>query len=94
MENILSVPSLDHRTLLQEQMFICNKEMFYTAYQLWPDRKRDYVSRFLAEEFLVDRQGEWERLYGGAVPDAGEPEEATDPPTRTIDSKDWTGVPL
>jgi hypothetical protein len=76
------------------QMFICNKEMFYTAYQSWPDRKRDYVSRFLAERFLVDRQGEWERLYAGTVPEDSDEPEGTGSGSRTIDSTDWTGVPM
>ena len=79
------------------QMFICNKEMFYAAYQSWPERKRDYVAQFLAERFLVDRQGEWQRLYAG---DAREPDAAeTGPPgmndqDKVIASVDWTGVPL
>ncbi len=46
------------------QLFICNKQAFYDAYRTWAEPKRDYVSRFLAEEYAVDKAGAREALYG------------------------------
>lgn len=46
------------------QLFICHKEAFYDAYRNWSEAKRDYVSRFLAEEYAVDKAGARETLFG------------------------------
>jgi hypothetical protein len=80
------------------QLFICNKELFYTTYQSWPETKRTYVSQFLAKTFMVDSHGEWERLYAGTgVEDApGETEDAgsksaIESVLKVINSRDWTG---
>ncbi len=46
------------------QMFICHKEAFYENYRSWADPKRDYVARFLAEEYMVDKVAAREVLFG------------------------------
>ena len=46
------------------QMFICHKQLFYDTYRGWPDPKREYVARFLAEEYMVDKVAAREALFG------------------------------
>lgn len=46
------------------QMFILHKELFYTAYATWSERKRRYVADFLEREYKVDAQGAREALFG------------------------------
>ena len=48
------------------QLFICHKEAFYRAYAGWPDAKQAYVADFLHREYMVDRAGTWQQLYGDA----------------------------
>jgi hypothetical protein len=46
------------------QMFIVHKELFYSHYATWSDRKRKYVADFLEREYKVDAQGAREALFG------------------------------
>jgi len=46
------------------QMFICHKDAFYDAYRGWSDTKKDYVARFLSEEYAMDKVGAREALFG------------------------------
>ncbi len=46
------------------QMYIVHKELFYASYARWSDRKRQYVADFLAREYVVDKQGAREALFG------------------------------
>ncbi len=46
------------------QLFICHKEAFYVAYQEWSEAKKDYVARFLHEEYVMDKVGARETLFG------------------------------
>ncbi|MEP6343028.1 MAG: DUF6638 family protein [Maricaulaceae bacterium] len=46
------------------QLFICHKSLFYATYKTWSDEKREYVARFLAEEYAADKDGTRELLYG------------------------------
>jgi hypothetical protein len=46
------------------QMFIIHKELFYTQYATWSDRKKTYVADFLAREYQVDREGARTALFG------------------------------
>lgn len=46
------------------QLFICHKEAFYTRYATWPDPKKEFVADFLAREYLVDKVGAREALFG------------------------------
>ncbi|MCF6219506.1 MAG: hypothetical protein L3J65_00185 [Robiginitomaculum sp.] len=46
------------------QLFICHKTAFYDAYRNWSEAKRDYVARFLAEEYAIDKAGARETLFG------------------------------
>ncbi len=46
------------------QMYIVHKELFYTSYATWSDRKRQYVAEFLAREYAVDKQGARAALFG------------------------------
>ena len=46
------------------QMFICHKELFYRTYAGWPEAKKAYVADFLANDYLADKQGTREALFG------------------------------
>lgn len=46
------------------QMYIVHKELFYASYARWSDRKRQYVADFLEREYVVDKQGAREALFG------------------------------
>lgn len=46
------------------QLYICHKSAFYAAYSGWSDAKKDYVARFLEEEYAVDKAGARETLFG------------------------------
>jgi hypothetical protein len=46
------------------QLFIMHKELFYSLYATWSDRKREYVANFLAREYMVDKDGAREALFG------------------------------
>ena len=46
------------------QLFICHKEAFYKAYNGWSDTKKEYVAEFLANEYMVDKAGAREELFG------------------------------
>ncbi len=46
------------------QMYIVHKELFYAQYTRWSDRKRQYVADFLEREYVVDKQGARESLFG------------------------------
>jgi hypothetical protein len=46
------------------QMYITHKELFYASYATWSDRKRQYVADFLEREYVVDKQGARESLFG------------------------------
>lgn len=46
------------------QLFICHKQAFYETYRTWSEPKRDYVARFLAEEYMVDKVAARETLFG------------------------------
>ncbi len=46
------------------QMFICHKEAFYALYRSWSEPKREYVAKFLAEEYMVDKVAARETLFG------------------------------
>ena len=46
------------------QLFICHKEAFYEAYKSWSGPKREFVSKFLAEEYMIDKIGARETLFG------------------------------
>ena len=46
------------------QLFICHKDAFYTRYQTYSDSKKDYVAQFLDDEYIVDKAGAREALFG------------------------------
>ena len=56
------------------QLFICHKEAFYDAYRGWSEAKKDYVSRFLHEEYVMDKVGARETLFGDE-PDMSNPDQ-------------------
>ena len=47
------------------QLFITHKPAFYAAYRDWPEAKKDYVARFLAEDYAANKAGAREALFGG-----------------------------
>ncbi|QCO56196.1 hypothetical protein EOK75_10935 [Pseudorhodobacter turbinis] len=57
------------------QMFITHKELFYSSYASWSDRKRGYVADFLEREYMVDKAGARRALFG-AEPAMDEAERA------------------
>jgi hypothetical protein len=50
------------------QLYICHKEAFYRAYAGWAEPKKAYVADFLHREYMVDKAGVWESLYGHTPP--------------------------
>lgn len=46
------------------QLFICHKELFYAAYATWPDKKREFVAKFLHRDYMADKAGAREALFG------------------------------
>ena len=46
------------------QMYIVHKELFYASYARWSERKRQYVADFLEREYVVDKQGARDALFG------------------------------
>lgn len=59
------------------QLFICHKQLFYARYAGWPDEKKEFVAKFLEQEYQVDKVGAREALFGGEAPMA-EPEPLTE----------------
>ncbi|MDA8707817.1 hypothetical protein N9M10_00430 [Hellea sp.] len=80
------------------QLFICHKPLFYEAYRNWGEPKKDYVSKFLAAEYAMDKVGAREALFG-AEPKMEEPEslysaEDYSETKKKRDVKSPWGVPL
>ena len=46
------------------QLFICHKAEFYRHYSGWSDAKKDYVVEFLLNEYMVDKLGTRNALFG------------------------------
>ncbi len=46
------------------QLFICHKDAFYAHYQTWSEAKKSYATQFLADEYMVDKVGTREELFG------------------------------
>lgn len=46
------------------QLFICHKQAFYVAYATWPDAKREFVVEMLSKEYLADKVGTRDALFG------------------------------
>ncbi|MBN9671947.1 DUF6638 family protein [Roseibium aggregatum] len=63
------------------QLFICHKDAFYRHYNTWTDAKRTYAARFLAEEYMLDKVGTREELFG-PEPDMSEDAEVSRPDDR------------
>ncbi|WP_371168468.1 DUF6638 family protein [Aliiroseovarius sp. 2305UL8-7] len=47
------------------QLFICHKEFFYAAYATWPDEKREFVAEFLHRDYMANKAGARDALFGG-----------------------------
>ncbi len=60
------------------QLFICHKQAFYAAYRGWGAQKRDYVAEFLHRDYMANKAGAREALFGGGAPEAA-PEPAAPP---------------
>lgn len=50
------------------QLYIMHKQAFLAAYASWPEPKKAYVAGYLAREYLVDKQGAREALFGREAP--------------------------
>ncbi len=50
------------------QLFICHKDLFYATYARWPEVKKAYVADFLEAEYLVDKAGVRDALFGHEPP--------------------------
>jgi len=46
------------------QLFICHKSLFYESYRGWSDSKKEFVVRFLNQEYAMDKAGAREDLFG------------------------------
>ena len=47
------------------QLFICHKELFYASYATWPDEKREFVAEFLHRDYMANKAGARDKLFGG-----------------------------
>ncbi len=47
------------------QLFICHKPAFYAAYATWPEAKKEYVADFLQHDYMANKAGAREALFGG-----------------------------
>lgn len=64
------------------QLFICHKPLFYERYQSWSETKKDFVVRFLQDEYAMDKVGAREALFGN------------EPTTRSVDAPSaLAGIP-
>ena len=70
------------------QLFICHKSLFYDAYRDWPETKKDFVVRFLEEEYAIDKAGAREALFGKA-PSMSEPVSCGKPKRRSPKHNPW-----
>jgi len=62
------------------QLFICHKPLFYQAYKSWTDEKKDFVVRFLQQEYAMDKAGARDALFGVEPKmEAPKPESSTKP---------------
>jgi len=59
------------------QLFICHKQLFYSLYAGWPEAKKAFVADALEREYLMDKAGMRQALFGGD--DAAELPPAPDP---------------
>ena len=50
------------------QLYICNKDVFYATYRGWSDTKRDYVTVFLSQHYVSDKDSVWQALYDASAP--------------------------
>jgi len=55
------------------QLFICHKSLFYETYQSWSEPKKEFVARFLQQEYAMDKDGAREALFGAEPKMAPEP---------------------
>ena len=46
------------------QLYICHKQAFLGAYTSWGEEKREYVANLLAREYMMDKTGMREALFG------------------------------
>lgn len=47
------------------QLFICHKELFYASYATWPIEKRAFVAEFLHRDYMANKAGARDALFGG-----------------------------
>jgi hypothetical protein len=74
------------------QLFICHKQLFYSLYAGWSPTKQCYVARFLEQEFLTDKAGAREALFGGGGDEPmAEPEPPPPPKPKPEDLMDLVG---
>lgn len=50
------------------QLFICHKQAFYAAWRGWSAAKQSFVAEHLAREYLIDKAGARETLFGPEPP--------------------------
>ena len=55
------------------QLYIVHKQAFLDEYVTWPEAKKEYIAQFLSREYVVDKAGAREALFGpeAAMPRAG-----------------------
>jgi hypothetical protein len=61
------------------QLFICHKQAFYAAYASWGAQKREYVAEFLHRDYMANKAGAREALFGGRPAEEKRPPAPRDP---------------
>ncbi|MCI2400547.1 DUF6638 family protein [Aliiroseovarius subalbicans] len=69
------------------QLFICHKQAFYAAYATWAEVKKEYVAEFLHRDYMANKAGAREALFGGAEVSGKTPP----PPPKKDDMIDLVG---
>ena len=64
---------------------MCIRDSFYEAYKSWAEPKKDYVVKFLAAEYAMDKVGAREALFGN--------EPKMDDPVTLYEPDDYTNTP-
>ncbi len=68
------------------QLYIFHKDAFYDDYRGWSDTKKDYVVKFLSEEYAIDKAGARAELFG-PEPDMENTEPKAPPPRPSSGSR-------
>jgi len=65
--NLVNMLLADLSPLDFRKLFIFHKDAFYRTYAGWSEPKKEYVSKFLEQEYILDKVGAREALFGAEL---------------------------